>query len=111
MILITPLVFYIICISGIALGGIVGPSVVYIQENGGRTYYRMKTYFKRKNLMKTKKINSKEVCVICFEDFTDKHRHKAATLRGCKHVYHKTCLKKWLKERLACPLCNIDLDK
>ena len=105
---ITVAFFYLVCAGGIAVG-VASGAIIDCLDTNDSWYSQTKRYIKRKRLMKTKKINSKEVCVICFEDFTDKHRHKAATLRGCNHVYHKKCLKRWLKERTVCPLCNIEL--
>ena len=26
----------------------------------------------------------------------------------CCHVYHKSCIEKWLKHRSVCPLCNVE---
>ena len=99
----------------VIIGGIVtGLSIQTVSEcinNNNSFYNKMKKYVKRKRLVNTKKINSEEICVICFDDFTDKNRHSCSTLRGCNHKYHTKCLKKWLKERLVCPQCNINLDK
>ncbi|XP_015876136.3 E3 ubiquitin-protein ligase At3g02290 [Ziziphus jujuba] len=42
-------------------------------------------------------------CCICLEEFT------AGTefLRfGCKHVYHQSCILKWLNNQNSCPLCR-----
>ncbi|CAD7955383.1 unnamed protein product [Amoebophrya sp. A25] len=52
-------------------------------------------------------------CAICFEplDFDeDGNPPKAdsiATLKGCKHVFHRTCIEEWFKQgKLACPICK-----
>ena len=105
MILTGTSIFFLVIVGGISLG----VTSAVLEEY--KPISKMKKYIKRKRLMKTKKINSTEICVICFEDFTDRNRHRCSTLRGCNHKYHKKCLNDWLKERLVCPLCNIDLDK
>lgn len=104
-------VFYLVCAGGIAAGAGVGYISSVIENREHNLYGKMKYYLKRKRVMKTKKINSKDVCVICYEDFTDRNRHKCSIMRGCNHKYHKNCLKRWLEERFVCPLCNIKLDK
>ena len=103
-------IFSLIMAGTVALGiSMAGTSECL--DNQRSLYHKMKNYVKRKRLMKTKKIDSEEICVICFEDFTDRNRHRCSTMRGCEHKFHSRCLNKWLKERLVCPLCNIDLDK
>lgn len=42
-------------------------------------------------------------CSICLEDY--KREDKICILK-CKHVYHKLCVKNWLKKVLICPLCK-----
>ncbi|KAL0923640.1 hypothetical protein M5K25_007705 [Dendrobium thyrsiflorum] len=44
-----------------------------------------------------------EECVIC--SMTYKNRDKLITL-PCQHLYHKSCITKWLKIKKACPVCN-----
>ena len=61
----------------------------------------------KKYVRKTKKINKKEICVICQDDYSSDH--KASTMY-CNHTFHKKCLKQWLNQRPCCPLCNINLE-
>ena len=49
-----------------------------------------------------------EKCVICFENFK---RVDIIKELPCKHIYHKDCILKWLKDSNICPLCKYDLTK
>ena len=46
-------------------------------------------------------------CAICLEEFKGIDIIKA--FYKCEHIFHKTCLKNWLKRSNVCPLCNHDL--
>ncbi|KAG6478386.1 E3 ubiquitin-protein ligase BIG BROTHER-like [Zingiber officinale] len=43
-----------------------------------------------------------EECVICKSNYKSR---KLITL-PCKHCYHSHCIKRWLKENKACPICK-----
>ena len=45
---------------------------------------------------------SKEDCVICFANFN----RKTTITTKCGHVFHKTCLVKWLIIDNVCPICR-----
>lgn len=47
-------------------------------------------------------------CCICMEKYGDTHEIKRTP---CKHVFHATCIKNWLKTQRTCPLCRIDLQE
>ena len=36
-------------------------------------------------------------CVICFEDFSDE---TILCMTECNHIFHKECLKEWVKVKL-----------
>ena len=46
-------------------------------------------------------------CAICLEEFKGIDMIKAFT--KCEHIFHKKCLKNWLKRSNVCPLCKHDL--
>ena len=46
-------------------------------------------------------------CAICLEQFKGIDIIKAFC--KCEHIFHKDCLKKWLKRSNLCPLCKHDL--
>ena len=46
-------------------------------------------------------------CAICLEDFKGIDIIKA--FYKCEHIFHKNCLKNWLKRSNVCPLCKHDL--
>ena len=46
-------------------------------------------------------------CAICLEQFKGIDIIKAFC--KCEHIFHKACLKKWLKRSNLCPLCKHDL--
>ena len=86
-------------------------------------YGQKKTNFFKKFIKKFKKSkvqnkNSKTInilpeqftddeCVICFEKFNKKDN----IILRCDHQYHRTCLKRWVKEQDNCPLCRKTLNK
>ncbi|KAL9689419.1 hypothetical protein QQ045_009805 [Rhodiola kirilowii] len=47
-----------------------------------------------------------EGCSICFTEY--EVGSKLLTL-PCLHLYHKSCIKEWLKDHKTCPICNTDL--
>ena len=46
-------------------------------------------------------------CAICLEEF--KRNDIIKEFYNCKHIFHKDCLKDWLKRSNTCPLCKHDL--
>ena len=50
----------------------------------------------------------KKNCVICLEDFKSGEK---ATLLPCVHLFHKNCIKSWLKSKNMCPICKFELTR
>ena len=46
-------------------------------------------------------------CAICIEEF--KRNDIIKEFYKCRHIFHKDCLKSWLKRSNVCPLCKHDL--
>lgn len=44
-----------------------------------------------------------DVCAICFQDMT------SAVVTYCGHIYHGTCLRKWLYVQETCPMCHASI--
>lgn len=44
--------------------------------------------------------HSHDVCAICYVEM------KAACVTPCSHLFHVSCLKKWLYVQDRCPLCS-----
>ena len=68
---------------------------------------RMKKYTTTKHIKLTSK-KAEELCVICQDDF--KENNERSKLQ-CGHIYHKCCIKEWIKHKKTCPLCNTTLKK
>ena len=49
---------------------------------------------------------SKKTCAICIEGFEEEQIIKKLY---CSHIFHRKCLKEWLKINKICPLCRSDL--
>lgn len=51
---------------------------------------------------------SDECCPICLDDFiADEY---VTILQGCKHYYHRRCVREWLlRKQGCCPLCKVDV--
>ena len=47
-------------------------------------------------------------CAICLEEFKGTDMIKA--FYKCEHIFHKNCLRDWLKKQVVCPLCKHDLE-
>ena len=61
------------------------------------------------NIEDVSKLDSdKKNCVICLEDF--KNSEKAIIL-PCIHLFHKNCIKSWLKKNNSCPICKFKLTR
>jgi hypothetical protein len=43
-----------------------------------------------------------QTCCICME------KVKYGTITECGHLYHNTCLQKWVIQKRNCPLCRND---
>ena len=50
----------------------------------------------------------KRNCVICLEDFKNGDK---ATILPCIHLFHKNCIKSWLKAQNCCPICKFKLTR
>eukprot|EP00752_Nemacystus_decipiens_P012701 g11253.t1 len=46
-----------------------------------------------------------ERCSICLDEWTSKGKHRICTLL-CGHLFGKSCIERWLKERRSCPQCG-----
>lgn len=44
-----------------------------------------------------------DVCAICYGDM------KTARITSCRHLYHATCLRKWLYVQDKCPMCHSEI--
>lgn len=50
----------------------------------------------------------KERCTVCLIDFD--HGDEIRTLH-CTHIYHVSCIDRWLNYNKKCPVCRVDMDK
>ena len=76
-----------------------------IRQNGlALQFVKNKDY---KILVISNKINIKtdDICSICISQ----NENEWCELVNCKHVFHKDCLMRWLKEKESCPNCRNDL--
>ena len=49
-------------------------------------------------------------CIICLENLiSEKQNDLTIIILECNHIFHETCLIKWLKDHNNCPLCRIEL--
>jgi len=58
------------------------------------------------NKLKFKKNKTICKCIICLENIDKKTQ---VYKLKCKHNFHKTCLKNWLKQKLECPVCRKEI--
>jgi len=62
-----------------------------------------KRKLKKMLIKRTFKSDSKDICIICQDDY---HKVKKCAELYCGHKYHKKCIFKWMRVKLTCPLCN-----
>ncbi|KAK9807046.1 hypothetical protein WJX72_011923 [[Myrmecia] bisecta] len=43
-------------------------------------------------------------CAVCLEAYAA--RDKVRSLPACRHVFHKACVDRWLKQHATCPVCR-----
>lgn len=48
------------------------------------------------------------VCIICRDEMTVRDCKR---LPGCRHIFHKSCLREWLVQQQSCPTCRTDISK
>ena len=63
---------------------------------------------RNKNLsasVQNKEKNDIQECPICLDGITN---DDTCTL-PCKHVLHKTCCKKWFRQKMNCPICRYEM--
>lgn len=44
------------------------------------------------------------ICILPFEDFPEEIR-----VLPCNHLFHRSCVDYWLKQKPKCPKCKFDL--
>ena len=95
------ILFYFVCI----LFGSYFCRIFYTcTKNKSKIYYD--TYKKNKNLKeKLIKNDDNDICSICLEKLKD----DKCVILNCEHIYHKDCIKKWLKKNETCPNCRINI--
>ena len=47
-------------------------------------------------------INEETMCAICLDNVTT-----GIPLPTCKHVFHKDCILRWIKQIPSCPYCRV----
>lgn len=52
--------------------------------------------------------SDRDMCSVCFEKFIDSDMCRELT---CKHLYHQTCIDKWLGGHITCPICREECGK
>ena len=50
-------------------------------------------------------VEKEYICPICIS----RKRKKKLIALECGHVFHKKCIKGWLKKNQSCPMCRLEL--
>merc|ERR1711862_766113 len=48
-----------------------------------------------------------KICIICRDEMTV---YDSKLLPGCRHAFHKSCLREWLVQQQSCPTCRADIN-
>lgn len=71
-------------------------------------FMRIKSILHNRKIMTSIPFNNESLlntsCTICLDDFDE--NSKLVQLNECKHVFHKTCINDWLKQKPSCPNCQ-----
>lgn len=51
------------------------------------------------------RFKEEQECIICLCQM----KHKSVKFMRCGHVYHMTCINKWLKVKGNCPTCRLQI--
>ena len=52
------------------------------------------------------KIPENATCYICFENMIETFKGDCIVKLGCRHIYHKRCITRWLGRSNTCPTCR-----
>lgn len=64
--------------------------------------------YKKKNIISTQEEESgSKDCAICLEEVNEGDRCRM--LSNCRHVYHLSCIDRWLLMNSHCPLCRASI--
>ena len=61
-----------------------------------------------KKIKKFRVHKTERTCVFCMDGFKSKDLIK---MLPCRHYFHYSCLKMWIKIQWTCPVCKIDVKK
>lgn len=94
------MLFYLAC----TLFGSYCCNIFYIStKNKYKEYYDI---YKKNMTLKEKLVNDdNDICSICLENLKD----DKCVILSCDHIYHKVCIKLWLKKNDTCPNCRINI--
>jgi hypothetical protein len=69
-------------------------------------------YHRTEPFIVVSKISSSEKeCPICFEEYHNEQNNlnlNNVVITECGHLFHKTCIKEWIKEKPNCPVCRYE---
>jgi hypothetical protein len=52
-----------------------------------------------------------EECVICLHELTGEEGTVVRLPCNDKHVFHRYCIREWMKKKNTCPLCNLEINE
>jgi len=48
-------------------------------------------------------------CVVCMDTVSLPARRREYMVTPCDHLFHTTCLRPWIEQKLECPTCRLRL--
>lgn len=60
------------------------------------------------DMEQSSKLEEMVICIICYEDI--KEGDLITTIPECLHEMHSSCLSEWIKIKLSCPICRININ-
>ncbi|KAJ4701172.1 RING/U-box superfamily protein [Melia azedarach] len=73
-----------------------------------------KLEMRQKKSLDGSKVKVGDQCAVCLEDLQDLEEEKEEeerklTMMPCAHIFHRSCISRWLEEKISCPMCRREI--
>ncbi|KAJ4701175.1 RING/U-box superfamily protein [Melia azedarach] len=71
-----------------------------------------KLEMRQKKSLDGSKVKVGDQCAVCLEDLQDleeEEEERKLTMMPCSHIFHRSCISRWLEEKISCPMCRREI--